>query len=142
MVEQLLFTFCTQPNGCRSWRWAEEKTTGGSGHDRDQEVEKIVRVSSLRVTVGELATVGGSERKRRRKSTEGRGKTSQWLPLSPVSGFVGRLHRRLLVERKAYVGSSTAEDVVEREREMKCAETGKQLVFWLTFDQIFSPLRA
>jgi hypothetical protein len=91
---------------------------------------------------GELAMVGGSGRKRRRKSAEGRGKTSRWLPLSLVSGFVGRLHRRLLVERKAYVGSLMAEDVVEREREMKCAETGKQLVFWLTFDQIFSPLRA
>jgi hypothetical protein len=39
------------------------------------------------------------------------------------------------------VGSSTAEDAVEREKEKKCAETGKKLVFWLTLDPIFSSLR-
>jgi hypothetical protein len=33
-----------------------------------------------------------------------------------------------------------AEDVMEREREMKCAETRKQLVFWLILDQISPPL--
>jgi len=54
--------------------------------------------------VGELAIVGGSGRKRRRKSVEGRGKTLRWLPLSPVSRFVGRLHHRLLVEEKSLCG--------------------------------------
>jgi len=38
------------------------------------------------------------------------------------------------------VGFLTAEDAVEREREKKCAETGKKLVFWLTLDPIFSSL--
>jgi hypothetical protein len=40
------------------------------------------------------------------------------------------------------VGSSTAKDAVEREREKKCAKTGKKLVFWLTLDPIFSSLRS
>jgi hypothetical protein len=39
------------------------------------------------------------------------------------------------------MGSSTAEDAVERGREKKCAETGKKLVFWLTLDPIFSSFR-
>jgi hypothetical protein len=43
--------------------------------------------------------------------------------------------------RKVYVGSSTAEDTVEREREKKCAETEKNLVFWLTLDPFFSSSR-
>jgi len=40
------------------------------------------------------------------------------------------------------VGSSTAEDAMEREREKKCAETGKKLGFLLPFDPIFSSLRS
>jgi len=36
--------------------------------------------------------------------------------------------------RKVYVGSSTAKDAMEREKEKKCAETGKKLVFWLTLN--------
>jgi hypothetical protein len=44
--------------------------------------------------------------------------------------------------RKVSVGSSTAEDAVEREREKKCAETGKKLGFLLPFDPIFSSLRS
>jgi len=39
------------------------------------------------------------------------------------------------------VGSSTAEDAEEREKEKKCAEIGKKLVFWLILDPIFSSLR-
>ena len=39
------------------------------------------------------------------------------------------------------MGSSTAEEAVEIEREKKCAETEKKLVLWLTLDPIFSFLR-
>lgn len=64
-----------QPNGCRSCRHAKEKTTRGSGHSRDQEVEQVVRAVALQGTVGELE-VDGSERKRRRKSVEKRDRVS------------------------------------------------------------------
>ena len=67
-----------QRNGCRSCKRAEKKTTGGSGHGRDQEVEQIVRAASLRGTVGELA-VGGSGRKRRRKFVKERESEQRWL---------------------------------------------------------------
>jgi len=43
--------------------------------------------------------------------------------------------------RKVYVGSSTAKNAMEIEKEKKCAETGNKLVFWLTLDPIFSSLR-
>jgi hypothetical protein len=65
--------------------------------------------------VKELA-VGGKGRKRRRKSAEGRGRSSRLLFYRWCEcGFVGRLSRCLLVEEKVYVGYSGVEDMVERE---------------------------
>ena len=66
----------------------EEKTTRGSGHDRDQEVEQVVRVAALREMVGELA-VDGSKRKRRRKSAEKRDRASNDGSLWSERGCVG-----------------------------------------------------
>ena len=63
--EQLLFTFCMQPNGCRRFGWAEEKTIGSGGHGHDQEVELMVSVASLRATV-----VGVDHEGRKKDSAE------------------------------------------------------------------------
>ena len=47
-----------QPNGCRSCRWAEEETTGYSGHSRDQEEEGYYRGEREEETVT-VSGVGG-----------------------------------------------------------------------------------
>jgi len=65
-----MFTFCMQPNTCRSWRQAEVKAIRVCGHGRDQEVELMVRAAASRGTVEELAVGGrGSKRRRREKPT-------------------------------------------------------------------------
>ena len=58
-------------NGCRKWRRAEEKTTGGSGQSHDQEAGLMVLAASLQGTVEELAVDGRGRKRKRRKSAEG-----------------------------------------------------------------------
>jgi hypothetical protein len=84
--------------------------------------------------VGVLAACGGGRKKK--KICRGRGKTSRWLPPNAGEdlGSWGGLAVVCWWRRKVYVGSSTAKDAMEREKEKKCAETGKKLVFWLTLN--------
>jgi len=91
--------------------------------------------------VAVLAACGGGRKKK--KICKVRGKTSRWLPPNAGEdlGLWGGLAVVYWWRRKVSVGSSTAEDAEEREKEKKCAEIGKKLVFWLILDPIFSSLR-
>jgi len=59
-------------------------------------------------------------RSRRRKSTAGRRRTSQWLPLSPVRIWVrGEAEKPSVGGRERFLGSLTAEDAMERKKDIK-----------------------
>jgi hypothetical protein len=121
-----MFTFCMQPNTCRSWRRAEEKATRVCGHGRDQEVELMVWAVASRGTVEELAAGGrGSKRRRRKREGLQRGERNRrwllvvvwwlcWLPV--VELMVGRPVMRVVVA-EGHGG--------ERKKREDCAETGK-----------------
>jgi hypothetical protein len=79
-------------------------------------------------------------RSRRRKSAEGRGKTSRWLPLSPVRIWVyGEVEQLSVGGGERFLWGLQQLRTRWREKERRNVQKPKKtLFFWLTFSSLRS----